>query len=185
MDKWPIFSTTARKHSTLFQFENDYIRWTLHQINIASDGHRGLVIDTVYDFQPGITGGIEIDPSRRERRSHIIVGFSNWIGVTSGVPQGSIFGPLLFLIYEHDTLEGFESYLRMFANDTRIIIKAKNVYSCHNLQIRFGHIRGWLMKFNPTKFEGIRLDLVKGNLVTTFTLQETNYRSVRVKETWG
>ena len=40
---------------------------------------------------------------------------SEWLSVKAGVPKGSIFGPLLFLIYVNDLLENIESTVKLFA----------------------------------------------------------------------
>ena len=46
---------------------------------------------------------------------------SEWKSINSGVPQGSVLGPLLFLVYINDITEGLESIPLLFADDTALL----------------------------------------------------------------
>ena len=51
---------------------------------------------------------------------------SNWENILAGVPQGSILGPLFFLIFINDIPEGIQSNIKIFADDTSIFSVMKD-----------------------------------------------------------
>ncbi|CAB4001579.1 Hypothetical predicted protein, partial [Paramuricea clavata] len=66
--------------------------------------------------------------------------------VTCGIPQGSILGPLLFLIYINDLLNSLEySSTRMFADDTTLTVSGKSI---HDVEVAINHdltnVKQWL-----------------------------------------
>ena len=60
--------------------------------------------------------------SKRKKAKIVRGKLSEWLEVFSGVPQGSVIGPLLFLIFINDLKEGIQSKLSIFADDIKIIM---------------------------------------------------------------
>ena len=80
---------------------------------------------------------------------------SEWTAVSSGVPQGSVLGPLLFVIYINYLDLGLSSKVSKFADDTKLGINAANPESVRALQTDLAAILEWStvwqMPFNLEK----------------------------------
>ena len=80
---------------------------------------------------------------------------SRWRRVTSGVPQGSVLGPILFLIYINDLDGGIVNWILKFADDTKVFAKIRSADDASSLQRDLDRLvqwaREWQMMFNVKK----------------------------------
>ena len=59
---------------------------------------------------------------------------SGWSTVTSGIPQGSVLGPILFTIYINDLPDVIENMVKLFADDTKVYSTVNNKDARDSLQ---------------------------------------------------
>ena len=85
---------------------------------------------------------------------------SGEVRVTSGVLQGSVLGPLLFLAYVNDIWRNTESTIRLFADDCVIYKKISKSEDIEKLQKNLDRLGEWavenVMKINPGKCKAVR-----------------------------
>ena len=92
-----------------------------------------------------------------QRTQHVVVNGhdSNFVQVQSGVPQGTVLGPLMFLLYINDIKCGISSHLKLFADDC-ILYRTINsqqdqLLLQHDLNIILKWTETWLMELNISK----------------------------------
>ena len=80
-----------------------------------------------------------------DRRQRVVVEgeLSRWKSVLSGVPQGSVLGPILFLVYINDLEEGVTGNILKFADDTKLFRKVKEIGDKQNLQYDIDKLVKW------------------------------------------
>ena len=139
--------------------EGKEIRAVFCDISKAFDKvwHRGLI----YKLQKaGISGSLlawfENYLSHRKQRVVISGQCSEFIDVQAGVPQGSILGPLLFLVYINDIIKDVQSNIKLFADDTSLSLIVSDPFETANiinndLDRIHKWAETWLVKFNPSK----------------------------------
>ena len=67
-----------------------------------------------------LKGWIQQWPERRKQRVMSNGRYSDWTDVSSGVPQGSVLGPTLFIMFINDLEDGVQSTALKFADDTKL-----------------------------------------------------------------
>jgi hypothetical protein len=99
----------------------------------------------------------------RQQRVNVNGHLSSWTEVISGVPQGSVMGPLLFTLFVSDIPELINSCISMFADDTKIYraLTLDSDDEHHNLQQDLDQIQTWAttmcMQFHPEKCKVMHL----------------------------
>lgn len=106
--------------------------------------------------------------SQRTQRVFIRSSFSNTSNINAGVPQGSVLGPLLFLVYVNDIAESLLSTTRLFADDSSLAVTSPSDREIENilnrdLEMISRWANQWLVTFNPNKTEVIYFSLNKGD----------------------
>ena len=117
--------------------------------------HKGIIFKLK---QNGISGKLLSVSSDflKDRKQRVILNgqVSPCTGVNAGVPQGSIWGPLLFLVYINDLADGLSSNAKLFADDTSLFSVIHDVdTSANSLNNDLYQINKWAfqwkMSFNP------------------------------------
>ena len=114
--------------------------------------------------------------------------------VTSGVPQGSVLGPLLFLCYINDLPTCVSSDIRLFADDCLLYRTIHSQQDAVILQEDLNMLQQWeaqwLMSFNPGKCEELRVTNKRKHIIHTHykihgmildTVDKTKYLGVTIQ----
>ena len=122
-------------------------------LKVSHCGIAGTVFAWIKDFLHGRTQKVILEGQSSSRAT-----------VASGVPQGSVLGPLLFLIYINDLPDYVtSSTVRLFADDTVLYHGISSPADTADLQRDLDALqaweRKWLMEFNPSKCQVLRVTL--------------------------
>ena len=112
-----------------------------------------------------------------DRKQRVVLGnsASSWAKVTSGIPQGSVLGPILFVIYINDLPNEVKSYIKIFADDTKIFRAIRSMSDIQGLQADINKLIAWSLKwqlhFNNNKCKTIHYG--KNNPNHTYSIDNT------------
>ena len=153
-----------------------------HQDAILKELEQGNNVDTVYlDFSKAFDKcdhGILLHKIKKlnikgklgrwlqnfleDRKQAVIVDRvkSTWSEIISGIPQGSVLGPILFLIYISDIGDGLNVKTLVYVDDTKVKQKVNTEEDIEELQEELKKLDKWAnennMKFNGKKFQVVR-----------------------------
>ena len=172
---YKYLSGFMHKHSTVHQLIEIY-----HNICLALENHE-IICSVFCDISKafdrvwhkclikkiegyGITGNLlrwlENYISNRYQRVIIRNCLSEKGNLKGGVPEGSVLGPLLFLLYINDIADNTQSFSRLFSDDTSLLYSSININEIEvivNSDLFNIYIwsKEWLVDFNPRKTECI------------------------------
>ena len=128
-DFWKAFDSAAHRRLLL---------------KLGAYGIRGKLLEWIADWLHG-------------RKQRVVFGAhtAEWKDVTSGVPQGSVLGPLLFLLFINDFPDALVSITKLYADDAKLLSIIKAISDAVQLQLDIDKCtkwaNTWLMKFNIAK----------------------------------
>ena len=106
-----------------------------------------------------------IENCLKDRIQRVVVNdsYSEWSKVISGVPQGSVLGPLLFNIFINDIGSEIKSNISVFADDTKLCRGITSLQDVADLQANLNALSNWATKWQMIglMFNGLMLINVK------------------------
>ena len=126
--------------------------------------HRRLIVKLEgLGIQGKILNWIREFLTDRRQRVSVRGSFSSWLPVVSGVPQGSVLGPVLFLFYINDLVDGLECPILLFADDAKIYKEIRTPADVEALTRDMKRIQEWsekwLLSFNEDKCATMHIGL--------------------------
>ena len=141
-----------------------------------------------YGVQSDIIKWVEIFLCYRKHQVRINGRYSHWMDVLSGIPQGSVLGPLLFVIYINDLPEVCDRLcnLFLFADDAKLFKHINNDNDsavlqecCHKL---YSWSENWLMKLNIDKCKILTIARPRSAIEHTYGFNVNNVDFVELEK---
>jgi len=140
-----------------------------HQALLRKLQHYGIVWNVhswITDFLSGRTQRVIVDGA-----------YSEWEDVVSGVPQGTVMGPLLFLLHINDLPSIVSSQVRLFADDCLVYRRIRSQEDQHELQKDLDNLYRWAetwgVEYNPTKCNTMSVKRERTKLNHIYSLRLT------------
>lgn len=141
---------------------------------LSAYGIKGPVLNWIKDFL-----------LNRKQKVTINGCTSKWENVTSGIPQGSVLGPVLFIIYINDLPDVIQNLSKIFADDTKMYSKINNRTDSTKLQDDLDNLiiwsEKWQMAFNVDKCKVIHYG--QNNPQNPYTMMKDGERTKLTEDT--
>jgi len=125
--------------------------------------------------------------SNRKQRVCMQGRTSTWRPVTSGVPQGSVLGPVLFLIFINDLDSGIINWILKFADDTKLFSSIPDQLAAERLQQDLDRLvqwsTDWQMSFNVDKCKVMHIG--RNNSKHTYTMEGRRLQEITEERDLG
>ena len=129
---------------------------------LSQHGVKGNTLNWIRSFLLGRTQAVVLEGERSAEAP-----------VTSGVPQGSVLGPLLFLLYINDLPQNIQSQVRLFADDTAVYLTVTSSEDANTLQADLDTLQEWEstwdMEFHPSKCQVLHITRFRQPLQSQYT----------------
>ena len=169
LHRWlTTLNNNARAHVIFLDFSKafDTVPHQRLLIKFENLGIRGQLLNWIKAYLVG-----------RSQRVVIEGMSSEWTTVTSGVPQGSIFGSLLFLAYINDIGIRVSSCTKLFADDCALYHEVCNIKDAeslqHDLTILSKWSHQWQLHFNVTKCKAMQISNKNSTVNFTYRINNT------------
>lgn len=144
--------------------------------------HRRLVAKlSGFKINGNIIKWIEQFLSNRHQQVMVNGEVSSWRSVTSGIPQGSVLGPILFVLYINDLPDNVNSTAFLFADDTKLFRIIKDISDKAVLQsdlhLLIEWSNRWLLRFHPDKCKAMNI-ATNPSEINAYTLTINNTATV-------
>nr|VZI35613.1 unnamed protein product [Spirometra erinaceieuropaei] len=148
----------------------------LHKLRNA--GIRGRLLVWIQSFLAGRSQRVQVGRQQ-----------SSEVSVVSGVPQGSVLGPTLFLVFINDCIKDLDCDTILFADDIKLWKVIHNAADADHLQANVNRLEGWskrwLMPFNISKCNFLQLGSFRASSPRTYFLEGTPLQQVDSQKDLG
>ena len=142
---------------------HDHLIHKLHKLGI-----RGTALDWIRNFLTNRTQCVRVGSS-----------MSSWTEVVSGVPQGSVVGPILFLCFINDLPNVVTGIVKIFADDTKLFSQVPETEYCEQLQSDLDNLCNWSdewkLSFNAKKCKVLHIGSKNEHFRYTMKDTDGNY----------